>query len=183
MHPLTDVASVAHVALHRVEGLRQGRIEAALNRQPFWKARHVINCRHGGSDLLLEFVRTEIARLIEELRQVWTEFVSRRKAPKQRVRSNHFTAFCALEICAIRSEICRRCIRNWINRILRKWYIAQQRHPVVFRDLSSLFTTRKRGSWCLQQCVRVSALHVECQPRLWVCQLAIAAHRNAIKVI
>src|SRR5688572_31105295 len=74
MHPLPDVAPVSHIAQGRIEKIAVLRRNAVLNRQPTVKIGHIIlsaiGNRAGGSDFLTDFIRAEIARLIEKLRQI-----------------------------------------------------------------------------------------------------------------
>src|SRR5688500_6394217 len=59
MHPLPDVAAVAHVTRNRIEGIRR-LIDAPLDREPRREVGHVVDARHSGGDLLFDLVRAEV---------------------------------------------------------------------------------------------------------------------------
>ncbi len=82
VHPLSDVTAVAHVARHRIESIR-ALSDASLDCEPRVEVSHVIDAGHSRRDLLLDLVRAEVAVLIEELRQVWSNAIAGRQAAKQ----------------------------------------------------------------------------------------------------
>ena len=67
VHPLPDIATVAHVARHGIESI-QALCDAALNCEPRGEVSHVIDTGHCRRDLLLDLVRAEVAVLVEKLR-------------------------------------------------------------------------------------------------------------------
>ena len=83
VYPLSDVATVAHVTRHWIKHV--GRLsDASLYCEPGVEVGHVIDAGNGGRDLLLDLVRTEVAVLIKELRQVWSKEIARCQAAKER---------------------------------------------------------------------------------------------------
>ncbi len=73
--PLTDVAAVSHIPVCRIKYVGQ-LTEPALHGEPRVEIRHVIDSRRGSPDLLVDAVRSEVARLVEVLRDIGTFFVS-----------------------------------------------------------------------------------------------------------
>src|SRR5438045_1441361 len=80
--PLTEVAAVADVSRNRVEGVRL-LLNAPLNCEPRVEVGHVIDAGHSGPDLLFDLVRAEVAVLIEELGDVWSNSIFWSQAAKQ----------------------------------------------------------------------------------------------------
>src|SRR5687768_28946 len=97
MHPLADIAAVAHVTRHWIEGI--GRlIDASLDREPRVEVSHVVHAGNGGRYLLFDLVRAEVAVLVEKLREVWTHYVPGRQAAKERGRCDCAAILRSLEI-------------------------------------------------------------------------------------
>src|SRR5882724_5247940 len=165
MHPLTDVAPVSHVARRSIESIRR-LTKPALHGKPGVEVRHVVDAWRGGFDLLIEIVRAEVAVLIEKLRQVWTGFVPGSQPAKQSCWRYRTACFSSKEVSAVKSEISRRCIRYRVHGILRIRHVAQQRHPVVLRNLRCLFPAGEGWSGWLQQRVPIWSFHVKREARL-----------------
>src|SRR3989442_890315 len=66
--------------------------------------------------------------------------------------------------------------------VVAEGHIAQQRHPVVFRNLCRFFLACEGRRRWLHQRVRVGAFHVKSHSGLWIGQLAVPAKRDLIKV-
>src|ERR1041384_1764412 len=65
VYPLTEVATITHVAWHWIEqGCRL--VESPLHSQPGVEVGQIIHAWNRCSDLLFEFVRAKVARLIKE---------------------------------------------------------------------------------------------------------------------
>src|SRR5688572_15997733 len=82
VHPLSDVAAVAHVARYGIEDVRR-LIGATLNCEPGGKVCHVVDAGHCGCDLLFDLVRAEVAVLVEKLGKVRALEIARSATAKQ----------------------------------------------------------------------------------------------------
>ena len=66
VYPLSDIATVSHVAWRGIKNIRR-LAESALYTEPGVEVRHVVDSRRRCSDLLLEIVRPEVAWLVKKL--------------------------------------------------------------------------------------------------------------------
>ncbi len=168
VHPTTDVPSVSHVARSGIECICR-LIKPALHSKPGVEIRHVVDARRGCFDPLIEIVRAEVALLVEKLRQVWTSIVAGSQSTKQSCRRYSTASFGALEVRTVKTDVGSRGIRYRVRLILGKRHVAQQRHPVILRNLRRLFPAGKGGSRRLHQRVPVWSFHVEGEARLRIC--------------
>ena len=98
--PLTEVATVTDVTRNRIESVRRLG-NAALNCEPSVEVSQVIDARQSSLDLLLDVVRAEVAVLIEELGDVWSNSISRSQTGKQCGSGNCAAGFRSFEVRAI----------------------------------------------------------------------------------
>src|SRR6185295_19180490 len=131
VNPLSSVATVAHVPRHRIESIRS-LCNSSLNCQPGVEVSHVINTGHTRRDLLFQIVRTEIAVLVKELRQVWSKSVAGCQTAKESCGSNCAAGFWTRKVGAIQRQIRSGCVSDRISSVLCVGHISQQRHPVIF---------------------------------------------------